>query len=129
MYVPKKTVQMEATRITLIVVLSRSQATGVLPINMSRKVPPPMDVTKAIISTPKISSRLRMAEDVPLTAKENVPRISMIWKKSKVKRIVAVFAAKVKYSFLRAVHWHGGYLAVCNYRGRRRGGKPTFKSF
>ena len=76
-----------AIRITLIVVALRSHPTGVFPMSISRSVPPPMDVTKAIIRIPKISSFLRSAADVPDTAKENVPSTSMIFRREKGKLV------------------------------------------
>ena len=67
------------------VVALRNHPTGVFPINISRSVPPPMDVTNAIIRMPKISSLLRSAADVPDTAKEKVPSTSIIYSGEKGK--------------------------------------------
>ena len=70
-------------KITTVAVSSRSQPTGRLPIIMSRKVPPPIAVTKESMSTPKGSSFFCMAKKAPDTAKEKVPKISITCKKPK----------------------------------------------
>ena len=67
--------------ITIVAVALVSQLTGKLPIIISRSVPRPMAVTKASTSTPKGSNFFSMARKAPDTAKEIVPRISMIYKK------------------------------------------------
>ncbi len=67
-----------ATMVTLIVIASVSEAAGVLPIKKSLKVTPPIEVKKAIISTPKMSRFFLMAEEVPDTAKEKMSSISTI---------------------------------------------------
>lgn len=72
---------------TLMVVALRNHPTGVLPMSISRSVPPPMEVTNAIIRTPKISSLLRSAADVPDTANEKVPSTSMICRREKGKLV------------------------------------------
>ena len=73
------------TRITMIPVSFMSQDTGKSPIKISLIVPPPIAVTKEIISTPKGSSFLSIAANAPETAKAKVPRISRASKKSIIK--------------------------------------------
>ena len=46
--------------------------------NKSRTVPPPTEVTKAIINTPKGSSLFCIAAKLPDMAKDIVPRTSMM---------------------------------------------------
>ena len=57
---------------------SFNQATGVLPMSKSRNVPPPTDVTNAMIKTPNKSSFLSIATITPEMAKAIVPKISII---------------------------------------------------
>ena len=66
-----------------IVVVFFNQLTGVLPIKISRSVPPPTDPTNAIIIIPKISKRLRIAEEVADIAKANVLKMIIISMKVK----------------------------------------------
>lgn len=52
------------------------QVTGVLPIKISRIVPPPMAVTNAMMKMPNRSNLLFMAERAPEIAKAVVPNKS-----------------------------------------------------
>ena len=69
------------------------QPTGVFPIKVSRKVPPPMAVTKPIIKIPKISSLLSIAARAPEIAKATVPRIFSILKSDS-----SIWGAKVYFN-------------------------------
>jgi hypothetical protein len=62
-----------------------SQLTGKFPTRISLIVPPPIAVTKEIIRIPKGSSFRSIAENTPDTAKANVPRMSMIFRKLEYK--------------------------------------------
>ncbi len=54
------------------------QNTGCAPIKTSLKVPPPTEVTKAIIKTPKGSNFFRIATRDPEIAKEIIPKMYRI---------------------------------------------------
>ena len=69
---------MVVPNITYTNVILSIQLTGVLPISISLKVPPPTEVTSAIIRIPKTSIFLRIAVSAPDIAKEMVPSMSMI---------------------------------------------------
>lgn len=71
-------VSREAPKITRMVLSFCSQLTGRFPTSTSRIVPPPIAVTKAMISVPNGSSFRSMAENVPAAAKAKVPRMSMM---------------------------------------------------
>ena len=67
----------QVERINTNVKISTIQKTGTSN-NKSLTVPPPTDVTNAIIKTPKGSKRFCIAAKLPDIAKEMGPRISMI---------------------------------------------------
>ncbi len=71
---------------------SVSHLTGEIPKSMSLIVPPPIEVTKPITITPKISSRLRIPASVPDATKAIIPPIFI--NESTSKRLL-LFSAKI----------------------------------
>ena len=80
--------------IKYMVVVFCIQDTGVFPIKISLMVPPPIEVTNAIIKMPNRSNFLLIAVNDPDITKATVPRISKV-----VKTVMLLFASKISYYF------------------------------
>lgn len=121
-------VSTDVARITRHTCTSRIQATGRSPISRSRIVPPPTDVTNAMISTPNASKRRCMAEKVPDMAKEIVPSNSIMADvleniKCKIRnseRLILKIAGKTGGKTVSSTTYSGYYFVLTDYSDLHR---------